>query len=96
MSDQTRKKLLQFSLWFDHHRRSITDADQAMKFALKAMDEQMDIFAHLVRDVQDLERRNTTQTAVTDAGIWLPRHLRHDEAVTAMREDKPEAADLVD
>ena len=96
MSLETKKRLKKFALWFDHHRRSITSPDQAMRFALKAMDQQMDIFAYLVRDVQDIERRNTVQTAMTDAGIWLPTHLRHDAAITAMREDKPEAADLVE
>lgn len=86
MSLETKKKLHQYALWFDHNRRQLSDPQQTTKFAIKALDQIADVLAHLYRDVYDLERRNESTTSTVDAGIWLPTHLRHEEAVRRQQE----------
>jgi len=87
MSAESKKKLHQYALWFDYHRRSISDPAQAHRFTIKALDQIADVLAYLWRDIHDLERRNSSPTALTDAGIWLPTHLRREMAEREMREN---------
>lgn len=62
MSQETEKRIIEWTYWFEEHKNDGGDVRNRIKFLTKAMDGCYELLIRALQDIQELEGRSKRET----------------------------------